>query len=104
MRDRIIDRAERIHRRLKKFDESLSPMQRAGMVIFGIMNVVIIILFLVYNERVFAWLEPYAVRWKDLRGGWLILWAMMFVTAFPPVIGYSTCLTIAGFVFGFTEG
>ena len=68
-----------------------------------VLNVVLLvmtILFLVYNERIFKWLSPAAKRWRNLSGGWLILWAMTFITAFPPMIGYSTTITIAGFVFG----
>ncbi|KAI9843414.1 MAG: Tlg2-vesicle protein [Sclerophora amabilis] len=61
-------------------------------------------LFLVYNERIFAWLAPVAKKWRDLPAGWLIIFAMTFICAFPPVIGYSTTLTIAGFVYGFPIG
>jgi len=104
MRDRIIDSVERINRRIQRGVEKLTPVQRALAIVVGISTLVIGILFLVFNERIFARLEPAAVKWKELRGGWLILWAMIFTTAFPPVIGYSTCLTIAGFVYGFPEG
>ena len=104
MRDRIIDSAEKIQRRIYRVVGKLTPVQRALTVVVGIATLVTGILFLIFNERVFAWLEPFAVKWKELRGGWLILWAMIFMTAFPPVIGYSTCLTIAGFVYGFPEG
>lgn len=45
-------------------------------------------------------LGPYAKKWRELPGGWLILWFMTFFVSFPPMIGYSTCVTIAGFVFG----
>lgn len=30
----------------------------------------------------------------------MVLWLMTFFVSFPPMIGYSTCVTIAGFVFG----
>lgn len=62
------------------------------------------ILFLVFNEKIFGALEPVAERWKDTTGGWTILWAITFVAAFPPMIGYSTCATTAGFVYGVWEG
>jgi uncharacterized membrane protein YdjX (TVP38/TMEM64 family) len=62
------------------------------------------ILFLVFNERIFGWLEPFAEKWKHTTGGWTILWAATFITAFPPIIGYSTCGTTAGFVYGVWEG
>lgn len=49
-------------------------------------------------------LAPIAEKWRDIRGGWCILWALIFISAFPPLIGYSTAITIAGFVYGFPNG
>lgn len=34
----------------------------------------------------------------------MILWALTFISAFPPLIGYSTTITISGFVYGFPNG
>lgn len=84
-----MDNAERIHRKLSRTVEKMTPLQRTLAVVAGLGTFVLGILFLIFNERIFARLEPVAVKWKDLRGGWLILWAMTFVTAFPPIIGYS---------------
>jgi uncharacterized membrane protein YdjX (TVP38/TMEM64 family) len=63
-----------------------------------------LILFLIYNETIFGYLAPAAKKWHDVRGGWIILWLMTFVAAFPPLIGYSTTVSIAGFVYGFPNG
>ena len=84
--------------------DGMTPWQRALSFVAGVITIVLAILFLVFSERIFAWMEPVAEKWKNLRGGWLILWALTFTTAFPPVIGYSTCLTLAGFVYGFPMG
>lgn len=62
------------------------------------------ILFLVYNEKIFGALAPFAKRWRDIPFGWSILWAATFVVSFPPLIGYSSCVTLAGFVFGVWKG
>ena len=62
------------------------------------------LLFLVYNEKIFKWLAPFAEKWKNTTGGWIILWMATFIVALPPLIGYSTCATIAGFVYGVGEG
>ncbi|KAK5171944.1 Tlg2-vesicle protein [Saxophila tyrrhenica] len=99
-RDKWMQEAEKWQRRAVKTWYHLSPIQRAGLVVFNIGLIIFAILFLVYNERIFAWLSPAAKSWRNLSGGWLILWFMTFFTAFPPMIGYSTCVTIAGFVFG----
>lgn len=103
-RDRTINGAERIWRQLLKTTEKMTPLQQALTFVLGIVAIVLAILFLVFSEKIFAVMEPVAEKWKNLSGGWLILWAMTFVTAFPPVIGYSTCLTLAGFVYGFPAG
>ena len=103
-RDEVINNVEKIQRRVYAIWRKMTPLQRVlgcvGLVVFH----VLLILFLVFNEKIFGWLEPYAERWKHTTGGWTILWAITFMTAFPPVIGYSTCGTTAGFVYGVWEG
>ena len=102
--DSSLNSVKRLWRRLVKTVEGMTTVQLVLSVIAGLVSITFAILFLVFSERIFAWLEPVAEKWKNLRGGWLILWAMTFATAFPPVIGYSTCLTLAGFVYGFPWG
>lgn len=102
--DSSLNSVESLWRRLFKTVEGMTPIQLALSVVAGLVTITLAILFLVFSERIFAWLQPVAEKWKNLRGGWLILWALTFVTAFPPVIGYSTCLTLAGFVYGFPWG
>ncbi|PNY28821.1 Golgi apparatus membrane protein tvp38, partial [Tolypocladium capitatum] len=65
---------------------------------------VALVLMLVYSHRFFAWLAPRSRAWRERPAGWLLVFFMVFATAFPPVIGYSTATTIAGFVYGFPLG
>ena len=104
LRDRIIDRAEQLSRRSLKTYQKMSPIQRVAAIAFCLISLVLTILFLVFSHSIFGWLEPFAESWKSLPGGWLILWAATFFVSFPPLIGYSTCVTTAGFVYGFPEG
>ena len=101
---KTLDSAERIWRRLFHTVEKMTPLQQGLSIVVGVTTIVLAVLFLIFSEKIFAWMEPIAERWKNLNGGWLILWAMTFATAFPPIIGYSTCLTLAGFVYGFPLG
>ena len=82
----------------------LSRVQKVLFSVGGIVVFVLSILFLVYNEQLFGALLPYAKKWRDVTAGWLVLWALIFVVSFPPLIGYSSLLTIAGFVYGFPNG
>lgn len=62
------------------------------------------ILALLYSHTLFALLASAASTWRDTTGpvwGWIPLWLATFATAFPPLIGYSSCVTLAGFVYGF---
>ncbi|KAK3953114.1 hypothetical protein QBC32DRAFT_127864 [Pseudoneurospora amorphoporcata] len=59
---------------------------------------------LVYSHAIFASLGPLAEKWRALPFGWLICFGLVFMTAFPPIIGYSTAVTVAGFVYGFPWG
>lgn len=102
--DRSLNSVKKLRRRLFKVVDGMTTTQLALSIIAGLVTITLAVLFLVFSERIFAWLEPVAEKWKSLKAGWLILWAMTFATAFPPVIGYSTCLTLAGFVYGFPWG
>ena len=101
LRDKVVYNMEKLGRQtLKRF----TPLQLALASVVGVVAIVVTVLFFIFHEKFFAWLSPTAVKWKNLRGGWCILWAMTFATAFPPILGYSTCMTIAGFVYGLGEG
>lgn len=101
---KLIDEAEKLQRKFYRTTKRLSLLQKLLATIALVGLFVVGVLFLVFNEKIFACLEPVAEKLKNLSGGWLIIWALTFMTAFPPLIGYSTCVTTAGFVYGFPEG
>ncbi|KAJ6782081.1 hypothetical protein PWT90_03159 [Aphanocladium album] len=79
-------------------------LQQALLAAAGLVLGVLGLLALLYTKAFFDWLGPVADKWRRLPGGWLINFAMVFVTSFPPVIGYATATTVAGFVWGFPWG
>ncbi|KAG5976805.1 hypothetical protein E4U55_007211 [Claviceps digitariae] len=82
----------------------LSPLHRALALLACAALLTLILLTLIYSHRFFAWLAPIAKSWRQLPAGWLLVFLLVFVTAFPPIIGYSTANTIAGLVYGFPLG
>ncbi|KAM0434547.1 hypothetical protein ACHAPT_003643 [Fusarium lateritium] len=82
----------------------LSPAQRLLAAVGAVAIAVLGVLALVYSHAFFKWLEPVAEKWRALPGGWILAFLLVFVTSFPPVMGYSTASTIAGFVYGFPWG
>ncbi|VUC28394.1 unnamed protein product [Clonostachys rosea] len=58
----------------------------------------------IYSHSLFDWLHGVSTSWRALPGGWLIVFALIFISSFPPMIGYSTINTMSGFVYGFPHG
>jgi uncharacterized membrane protein YdjX (TVP38/TMEM64 family) len=96
--------AEMVQRKVWSTYKAMTLIQKLLAVIALIIIGVLGILFLIYNHQVYEWLKPVADKWRNIPGGRLILFTIIFVCAFPPVIGYSTALTIAGFLYGFPNG
>jgi uncharacterized membrane protein YdjX (TVP38/TMEM64 family) len=100
MKEQLLLNIAQIYRQVVSLWNSMTTLQKIIAIIIHLILTTIGILFLIYSHRIFEWLGPVAKEWRELPAGWLILWAAIFFTAFPPIIGYSTCLTIAGFVWG----
>lgn len=98
---RILDTAITTGRALQRAFFLLSPLQRLLLLLGSAALFALSILFLVYSGRIFTALGPLAQSWRAAPGGWVVAWLVVFVCAFPPLIGYSTATTVAGFVFGF---
>lgn len=82
----------------------MSLLQRIVTTVAVLAINVLLILGMVYSHRFFDWLARVSTSWRALPGGWILCFLLVFVTAFPPIIGYSTATTIAGFVYGFPLG
>lgn len=82
----------------------MSVLQRCAAVAGILAIYALIVLGWIYSHRLFDWLAGVRESWRALSGGWLIVFFMVFATAFPPIIGYSTATTISGFVYGFPWG
>ncbi|CAI4216557.1 unnamed protein product [Parascedosporium putredinis] len=81
-----------------------SPLYRL-LVLLGLVGLTALtITFLIYSHDIFKSLGPIAEAWRQAPGGWIIIWLVVFASAFPPLIGYSTANTVAGFIFGFPLG
>ncbi|KAI1367338.1 tlg2-vesicle protein of [Xylaria arbuscula] len=101
---RIMQSSISVTHKLVKLGNSMTPLQQVISGVLGVVVLVLGILFLVFSHRIFAALRPVAEGWRSLPGGWVLLFFLSAITAFPPMIGYSTTVTIAGFIFGFPRG
>ncbi|KAI8632045.1 hypothetical protein F5Y19DRAFT_383673 [Xylariaceae sp. FL1651] len=101
---RIMQGSVSVMNKLLKLGYSMTPAQRVLSGVIGVAVLALTVVFLVFSHRIFAALGPAAAGWRALPGGWVLLFLLSSATAFPPMIGYSTTVTIAGFVYGFPGG
>lgn len=101
---KFMNTCEKLGRSWTRQWDRMSLAKKIMFSVAGVTVFILTILFLVYNERIFHSFLPYAKKWRDITAGWLILWFLIFTVSFPPLIGYSSLLAIAGFVYGFPNG
>ncbi|KAJ9142141.1 Tlg2-vesicle protein of 38 kDa [Pleurostoma richardsiae] len=82
----------------------LTPLQRVLVCAALAVVLVLAVLGLVFSHAIFGALAPIAQGWRRLPGGWLIVFVITAATGFPPLVGYSSACTLAGFVYGFPLG
>lgn len=59
----------------------------------------------VYRKEVFQGLETLSNKLKDMGySGYILMSTLIFLSAFPPIIGYGTYQTLSGYTFGFEVG
>ncbi|KAI0482827.1 hypothetical protein GGR56DRAFT_209155 [Xylariaceae sp. FL0804] len=90
--------------RLVRLWQGMSATQRVLAAAGGAVLLALAVVFLAFSGRIFGALAPVAQGWRRLRGGWVLVFLPTFLTAFPPLLGYSTTVTVAGFVYGFPGG
>jgi uncharacterized membrane protein YdjX (TVP38/TMEM64 family) len=80
--------------------KQLNPIQKVLIVVVLLALNIVTVVALVYSERIYEWMAPRAEDLKNSPVTAILLWTFTFLSAFPPMIGYSTCVTLAGFIFG----
>jgi uncharacterized membrane protein YdjX (TVP38/TMEM64 family) len=96
--------ANSLYRQSVTMYNGMTRTQKVLFVLAGNILGALTIVALIFSHKIFTLLGPVAVSWRAMPAGWLIIWAATFLVAFPPMIGYSTACTVAGFVYGFPLG
>ena len=91
-------------RRALAFYLSLPLLQRIAVIVALAIAFAFGLVFLIYSHALFAALGPTAETIRNSSWGWIPISFLIMITGFPPLIGYSTAVTIAGFVYGFPWG
>jgi hypothetical protein len=103
-RDRIINQAISTYRAARKRWDKMTLVQKTlaslGVLLLSAAGVA----FMVLAGHIFIWLGPVADRWERSPLAYVVVWLLIILVSFPPVVGWATLGTIAGFLFGFWKG
>lgn len=94
----------KMERKTRETMQHMTMAQKLFFIFFIAISATCGILFLIFHSQIFQALDPLAKRWREQRGGWAILFILIVLSAFPPLLGYSTCMTLAGLIYGFPNG
>ncbi|KAJ5567620.1 hypothetical protein N7535_006926 [Penicillium sp. DV-2018c] len=103
-REQLIRRGTALYHRVNKIWEEMSLWKKVATVCAALILGVLGIAFLFLTGKLFIWLGPVAEKWETSWLAAFILWLCVFFVSFPPLVGWSTFGTVAGFIFGIWKG
>lgn len=82
----------------------LSFVKKLALVAAGFISFIMGILFLIFHDKIFKGLVTFSQSWKEMPGGGALLFFLIVLISFPPLIGYSALSSIVGMMYGFPWG
>lgn len=81
-----------------------SLVRRILLVVGAIVGLGVGVVALIFHKYIIGMLVSLSDHWEKLKFGRLLLFSLVFVVGFPPLIGYSALSTLSGMVYGFPMG
>ncbi|KAJ5779664.1 hypothetical protein N7457_007384 [Penicillium paradoxum] len=103
-REQIIHRGTELYHRMNKIWAEMPLWKKIGTILACLSVGALGIGFMVLTGKLFIWLGPVAEKWETSWLAAFILWLCVFFVSFPPLVGWSTFGTVAGFIFGVWQG
>jgi hypothetical protein len=103
-RDRAINQAHSAYRGVLKRWDKMSVIQKIIAVLAALLLAGLGVGTMILAGQIFVWLGPKAEKWERSPLAYIILWISVILVSFPPMVGWTTIGTVAGFLFGFWKG
>ena len=78
-----------------------SPLRRVLVLFATTVCLALGVVFIIFHNKVFELLLWFANSWRGLKTGPLIMFALITLISFPPLIGYSALSSLCGMMYGF---
>lgn len=95
--EELYDQGIEVYRRLPVWQRAAAVCALAAMGVVGV-----VVLF--YHETVLGLMVAFADWWRDMPGGWLVMFLLVVAVSFPPLIGYSALSSLYGMIYGCPGG
>lgn len=77
------------------------PVRRVLLLLAGTVLLAIGVVFIIFHKKAFEVLLSFADSWRELTWGPVIMFALITLISFPPLIGYSMLSSLCGMMYGF---
>ncbi len=103
--DTAVSKIKEFARQAIHYFQNLSFLQQALTVALIVTGGVLGLLFLIFSKSIFNFFFIFALKWQQL-GIWgvILMFTLIFICSFPPVIGYTTLGNLCGMIYGFPGG
>lgn len=75
--------------------------KRVLILMAGTLCAVIGILFVIFHKKAFDLLREFAESWRQLRAGPFIMFGLIVLISFPPLLGFSMLSSLCGMMYGY---
>ncbi|KAI2795022.1 Golgi apparatus membrane protein tvp38 [Penicillium oxalicum] len=103
-RERTMERGRMLWRLANERYNQLTLLQKIGLYAASFAALALGVGIIHLTNKLFTWLGPVAEQWQK---SWLvafIIWISTFFISFPPLVGWSTLGTVAGYIYGWWKG
>jgi len=104
IRDRAINFAQMIRRRVSQRWDKLTRWQKMLTLLFVILFIGLGVGIMILTGKIFIWIRPMADKWEHEVLPYVVVFLCIIVVSFPPLVGWTTLGTISGLIFGFWKG
>lgn len=69
-----------------------------------VMGFIGFVVLLIFHRTIMNVVIQSAEKWRNMTGGKLLMFTLVFFVSFPPLIGFSSLCTLTGLIWGFPHG
>ncbi|CUM54050.1 unnamed protein product [Debaryomyces tyrocola] len=78
--------------------------KRTLLQVLFVLNTIVVVLIMIFHKSIIQAIVVMSDKWHELKFGQVLLFTLIFMVGFPPLLGFSALSTLTGMVYGFVHG